>query len=110
MIFLKDGVELQGPDGENLHPALEGALTDVKQLFNQHNSPCVITSAWDGEHSVKTLHHKGRAVDLRIWHLADPELFAERLQEILDRRYGPVFDCVLEPDHIHLEYDPKRPA
>ena len=49
MIFLKDGVELVGPDGAQLHPTLEAALSDVERLFKQYNSPTVITSGWDGK-------------------------------------------------------------
>ncbi len=107
MIFLKDGVELVGPQGIRLHRTLEEAFDDVEGLYEQYNSPCVITSAWDGKHSRKSLHYKGRAVDLRTWYLADAELFADALGDHLDRVYGPIFDVVFEPDHIHLEYDPR---
>ena len=108
MIFLKDSVHLVGPDSGQLHPTLEAALSDVERLFKQYNSPTVITSAWDGKHSTKSLHYKGRAVDLRIWYLDDAELFAEALQGHLDHTWGHIFDIVFEPDHIHLEYDPRR--
>lgn len=107
MIFLKDGVELLGSEGQQLHPDLVEALEDIENIFVQYNSPCVITSAWDGKHSVKSLHYVGKAIDLRTWYLRDAEFFAEALQHHLDSIFGDFFDVVFEPDHIHLEYDPK---
>ena len=107
MIFLKDGVELVGGGGQTLYPTLLDALHDVDRLFEQHSSPCVITSAWDGKHSTKSLHYEGKAVDLRTWYLKDSELFAQALQDHLNRIYARTFDVVFEPDHIHLEYDPR---
>ncbi|KKM19398.1 hypothetical protein LCGC14_1656110, partial [marine sediment metagenome] len=91
-----------------LHPILEVALTDIEYLFKQYNSPTVITSGWDGNHMPDSLHYKGKAIDLRIWYLDNAEFFAEALQIHLDRIYGHVFDSIFEPDHIHLEYDPRH--
>ncbi len=110
MIFLKNGVQLVGKGGVNLHLELVDALDDVLSIFAQYNSPTVITSAWDGKHSPQSLHYAGRAIDLRTWYLDDAEATAASLHRLLNRHYGPVFDVVWEPDHIHLEYDPKRRA
>ncbi len=107
MIYLKEGVKIVDLTGALLHNELTEALVDVEDIFGQHNSPTVITSAWDGKHSANSLHYVGRAVDLRTWYLNDAEETAELLQRLLNRRYGPAFDVVWESDHIHLEYDPR---
>ena len=109
MIFLKDGVELVGPEGQQLHPTLLDALKDVERLFSQYNSRTVITSAWDGKHSTNSLHYAGRAVDLRVWYLKPNvrKTFTASLKRYITRKYGPIFDVIFEGDHIHLELDPK---
>jgi hypothetical protein len=63
-----------------------------------------ITSARDGKHSPGSLHECGLAVDLRIWGLPDPKALADRLRRQLDKE----FDVVLEPTHLHIEFDPKK--
>ena len=64
-----------------------------------------VTSITDGKHSVNSLHYQGRAVDLRNRNLEDHEQEVA-LQE-LRRHLGKDYDVVLEPTHIHVEYDPK---
>ena len=69
-------------------------------------SEVVVTSVVDGVHSQGSLHYVGYAADLRIWAIEDNELdeFARGLSEEL----GVEFDVVLETDHIHMEFQPKR--
>ena len=67
----------------------------------------VITSGIDGKHSSGSLHYKGYALDLRIWNLPNPEL-AQNAAQALREALGEDFDVVLEKDHIHVEFDPKR--
>lgn len=72
-----------------------------------------VTSGTDGDHSERSLHYtsntpdgKGRALDLRVWDLPteeDRQVAVRKLRE----RLTSDFDVVLEPTHIHLEYDPK---
>jgi len=64
-----------------------------------------ITSAADGHHAARSLHYTGNAVDLRIRDLNSAEVseWAYLIKEML----GEDFDVVVEPDHIHLEYDTK---
>lgn len=63
-----------------------------------------ITSARDGKHMQGSLHYCGLAIDLRIWGLPDPNAVADRIRRQLDRE----FDVILESDHLHIEFDPKR--
>jgi len=52
-----------------------------------------------------SLHYKGLAIDLRTRDLKSG--VAEKLIRLLKEKLGRSYDIVLEPDHIHLEYDPK---
>ena len=66
----------------------------------------VLTSVNDGTHSPKSLHRFGYAVDIRIWVLTGAKrVMAQR--KIADA-LGKDFDVILEKDHMHIEYDPKR--
>ena len=65
-----------------------------------------ITSCRDGKHMENSKHYSGEAIDLRTWNLpsgTSPQDAAETLSEAL----GDNFDVVVEPTHIHVEYDPE---
>ena len=70
-----------------------------------------VTSITDGKHSVNSLHYQGRAIDLRVKDDETGLPFDGRHQLIavreLRRHLGKDYDVVLEPTHIHVEYDPK---
>lgn len=72
----------------------------------------VITSGKDSEHSKKSLHYTGKAIDIRIW------TFRELTQSVASYKWwceleyaclifannlGPEYSVVLEKDHIHLQ-------
>ena len=78
------------------------AAVIAEEVYGKQGVELVITSANDGKHGDKTLHHKGLALDLRTWTLGGREgEVAKALQEAL----GEAYDVVLEVDHIHVEYD-----
>ena len=78
-------------------------LDDVhRQLAGRE---AIITSALDGVHMRNSLHYKGPAIDLRTRDLKNG--VPQKLIRILKEKLGRSYDIVLEPDHIHLEYDPK---
>jgi hypothetical protein len=67
----------------------------------------VVTSVNDGSHSYSSLHYSGCAADLRIRNLPEhtmPEDVANEIKE----RLGKDFDVIVEKDHIHMEYQPKK--
>ena len=63
VIFLKDGVKLKGVEGQSLHGIWDDALPVIEKVFRIYESKTVITSAWDGKHSVRSLHYEGQALD-----------------------------------------------
>lgn len=103
MTFLKYGVSIQGMRPE----MLLGVMVAI-EAYRERGYDTVITSATDGKHSATSLHYAGCAVDLRTKHLEDPQE-AEDIAGQLRRALAPHFDVVVEPDHIHLEYQPRRP-
>ena len=100
---LKPGVSLVGASAE-----LAIGLHVIKSVFDSHGVPLTLTAVTDGRHGSNSLHYRGRAVDIRL-----PSRFTGDLKSdgriIADLRLalGDEWDCVLEPDHFHVEHDPK---
>lgn len=95
---LKEGVSLSEVSWRMFHAAVI-----AEAVYRKYGVELVITSANDGKHGDKTLHHKGLALDLRTWTLGGREL---QVATELQKELGNEYDVVLEKDHIHLEYDP----
>jgi hypothetical protein len=98
-VKLKEGVNLEGVSWRMFYAACV-----AEEIYKKHGVECVITSANDGKHGDKTLHHKGLALDLRTWNLNGREAY---VTADIKQALGPGYDVVLERDHIHMEYDPK---
>ena len=99
---LKDSsVRIQGMRVELLF-----ALLAASRIWAELGYALVITSLNDGRHSWTSLHYSGSAADLRIRHMRTGD--AARATEELQAALGIDFDVVLEEDHIHVEYQPKR--
>ncbi len=96
---IKKGANIQGLD---IH--MRPALIAAGNLWREFGQELVITSGLDGEHSARSLHYYGLAVDMRI------NYFTKSVQETianeLQYRLGEDFDVVLHRTHIHVEYDP----
>jgi len=111
MIVLKDdSIELDA-----LHPALALALSGtVSPILAKLGHDTTITSgneqtAWHGKTS---LHYIGCAVDIRTHDPVTGELLynAVVVVKAIKNALNCDFDVVLEDDHIHIEYQPKRRA
>lgn len=103
MISLKPGVRIGNPD-----LAMAIAVMTAYSIYHRYGVPLVLTSIMDGRHSVGSLHYVGHAVDFRIRNFKRPEQVKAAHKELREA-LGEDFDVVLESDHIHLEYQPKRP-
>ncbi len=102
MLLLKPGVRITG-----LRPELVLALVAIERAFQEAGYECVVTSGIDSKHSTGSMHYSGSAVDLRTRHVPAQDLpnLVTRIRECL----GEDFDVVLETDHLHAEFQPKRP-
>lgn len=100
MISLKQGTRVTGLRNEALF-----ATMVAYSIYADHGYDLIITSGTNGSHSRGSEHYKGDAIDLRTRHMSagDPE----KISEEIARALGPEFDVILEPTHIHIEFDPK---
>lgn len=105
MLKLKQGSERSRVRVEGIQPEIVLALLPIQSVFGAYGQDLVITSALDGRHSPSSLHYEGRAVDLRTWNLSADAL--ERVAREIREALGPDFDVVIEPTHLHVEFDPK---
>lgn len=74
----------------------------------------VVTSVADSTHKGGSLHYQGNAFDLRVrdpmglWAASNDQIanFVSQLRASLNDG----FDVVIESDHVHVEWQPKKPV
>lgn len=97
---LKPGVSLAG-----MRPELLLGIIVSQEVFRDYGFPLTITSVTDSHHSPGSLHYLGVAADFRTRDIPKTTLVA--LVGVLRSRLGPDFDIIPEPDHLHIEFQPK---
>lgn len=92
----------------------------IDAAYRCYESELTITSGSElsSGHSRTSLHYSGRAVDVRSWAIQDSEIGAqsqyvmicEHRDSYLESLGIPTdtIDVVMESDHIHIEWQPKR--
>jgi len=101
---LKRGVKKEG-----VQPPMWFALGVAQKVYKQlAQKDLVVTSLADShEKRPKSLHNQGLGADLRTRGLS--AVVAASVAKQLGEDLDPLgFDVVLEPDHIHIEYDLKN--
>lgn len=101
-MILKKGVNVQG-----IRPELIIAIIVCNDVYIENDKELVITSVNDGKHSNTSLHYSGCAIDLRTHYFENEAEVVEVADQIKDR-LGIDYDVIVEDDHIHLEYQPRR--
>lgn len=98
--MIKQGVDIRGIKHETVL-----AFSIAQRVYQRFGLDCCITSCRDGEHKRKSKHYDGYAIDLRTSNIPrnDRQLVCDRIIAAL----GQQFDVLLEPDHIHIEFDPR---
>lgn len=99
MLKLKTGVRLLG-----VKPETVLAINITQSVYQAYGFECVITSLTEGRHSRGSRHYSGYGFDTRTRHLGDKK---QAVYEAVRAALGQDFDVVLEPTHMHIEYDPK---
>lgn len=99
IIALKSDVRPRGLSNEILL-----AIFIAASIYDDTEQTMTITSLTDGKHGANSLHYTGDAVDLRLPMPVVTAQIVTRLKQSLGKSY----DVVLETDHIHIEYDPKK--
>lgn len=102
MRFKDDTINPQGITNE-----LMLAIWVADEVYHDYGAELVITSLVDGRHSHTSLHYCGNAVDVRIRNL--PPEKQEPVRTEIKARLNKHYDVILEEDHIHIEYQPRRP-
>jgi len=102
MLKLKHSVIPQG-----VRPEILLAVMVADSVYHAFGHECVVTSLLDGTHSRTSLHYTGCAVDLRTRNVPSVEQ-QQKITEALRKALTADYDVVLESDHIHIEYQPKR--
>ncbi|KKL05866.1 hypothetical protein LCGC14_2601760 [marine sediment metagenome] len=102
MIRFKRGTKISGIRAE-----LILALLVAEGVYDKYDTDLVVTSVNDGRHSYTSLHYSGSAADIRTRELPEADSIqavAEEIRQDLSDEY----DVIVESDHIHIEYQPKR--
>lgn len=100
-MILKRGVRVGG-----LRPELLLAIVVANDVYTNYGKELVITSVVDGKHKVGSTHYSGCGVDLRTRYFKedDKKEVADEIRKNLTDDYF----VLLESDHIHLHYKPRR--
>lgn len=97
---IKKGVELLG-----IRPELMMGIIVADGVWRQLGKELCVTSICDSKHSRDSLHYLGLAADLRTRYFEDNGMEAARM---LSDSLPDDFDVVVEGNHIHMEFQPKR--
>lgn len=100
-ISLKPGVSIAG-----VRPEMVLVIQIVASIYKKLGYLCVITSVTDGKHSRGSRHYVGLAADFRTRDM--PKAIQNALYSRVVEALGTECDVVLEPTHLHVEYDPER--
>jgi len=97
---LKQGVNLTG-----LRPELIIGLMVADTVCKEHGIDMVVTSLCDSVHSQTSLHYSGAAGDIRTHNMLEQE---HKILDKIRENLPEDFDVILEKDHIHMEFQPRR--
>jgi hypothetical protein len=102
-MMIKKGVNPAG-----IRPELLVALIVANGVWAKHGEELVVTSLNDSKHSKTSLHYAGQGADLRTRYFSNEE--AEEVAQDLRDALGnsPDYDIIVESNHIHMEWQPKR--
>lgn len=75
------------------------------KVWKDYGEELVVTSGTDGVHSAGSLHYYGLAVDFRTRYF-DKDVKVE-VYKSLKEALSDDYQVVLEPTHMHIEFDPR---
>ena len=98
---LKEGIKLNG-----VKPELLLAIFTAERIWLNFGLELVVTEVTGGKHGRGSLHYAGLACDLRTRYFKDEDEKLE-VKNLLAEALGENYDVILEPTHIHVEFQPK---
>lgn len=99
-INFKSGVQLYTPT-IGINPMTLKAMVVASEIYNRYGSVLTVTSVFDGKHMNGSKHYRGLAFDCRTYDLTNKQL--QSIYKDLNVSLHPIYDVVLEKDHIHIE-------
>ncbi len=103
-------LSLKSGDGaariHGLRPEMILGVLIAEGVFRDNGHDLCITAGIDGKHMDGSLHYAGCAVDLRTRDI--PGVEVEIIRKMMQDRLGVDFDVVIEGDHLHFEFQPKK--
>jgi len=103
-VKLKSDVKVTG-----LRPEMLLALMAASAVYRKHDHELVVTSLLDGAHAKTSLHYAGCAADLRTTAAHIPPSTIDAIAAEIRMALTADYDVIVERDHIHLEFQPRRP-
>ena len=91
-----------GVDISRLNREIRRTLPKVQNVLDEWGEEIIITSTYEGNHGLHSLHYCNDAYDIRL-----PKYNPVGVAANCRTTLGKDFDVELEKDHIHIEYDPK---
>lgn len=91
---------------QGMRPELILAIMVADGVYASLGQELVITSLLDGTHSNTSLHYTGCAVDFRTRYFKPGE--AEKARNDISGRLTSDYDVILEKNHLHVEYQPRK--
>ncbi len=88
-----------------LHWCMRPVLLAAERVYTALQAPLRITSALDGEHSPRSLHYYGLAIDLGVRNMTGSK--RKRAVEMLQKDVGCAFQVIDGTNYIHVEWDPQ---
>jgi hypothetical protein len=95
-----------------LKPEIAIIIPVISAMSERFHKDVILSSGIDRQHSAKSLHYVGLALDI-YWDQFDSgteESVGYQFAMQLAERLGPLYDVVIHKDHIHVEYQPKKPV
>ena len=90
----------------SLQPQAVVAMIVANEVYKNIGKDLVVTSVNDSTHMKGSFHYTGMAIDLRTNVLTAAQ--QQSVMAELRSRLTIEYDVILEVDHIHIEYDPKK--
>lgn len=97
---IKKGVSIA-----NLTPQMLFGNQIVESVFTTFGYNLRVTSGCEGRHGRASLHFVGNALDYGLTNSDSDDL---NIKSKLKHCLGEQYDVVLEKDHFHVEYQPKK--
>lgn len=97
----------QGQDGARvagLRPEIIIALMVASEIYHTYDLTCELTCGTDSKHKEGSLHYVGLAIDIAL----PPANVKDKIFSELRMNLEDEFDVVLEGNHIHIEFQPKK--